>query len=539
MSASHSPAGSLASSAPILSPYDDGGGADNDSAPAVSPYDDSGSGTMPSSGVPSTAASSLMLDHDDLPKAKAPRQLRWWSVCFLAFVMTCAGPAGIEVSVNAGGYFYSILGILLMPIIYVLPQIVVISELGSMMPTNAGYIVWVERAFGDAGGFFNAWISTICNCINAATYPIIVGDYLNYTFSGVSAKPSYTVLMSYRIGALVVGTFISLLSTKHISIFSAVASCMIIACVSIVFCAAAAHIPTAALGTQAHPLNLGLLGSSLLYLYAGWTALGSLAGETRTHRALLVGLSSALVLDCFVFLFSLLAAVAVVPPGHPWHVGFFVTTFNKIIPGMGIPFGLAVAIANIANFCSALVCYSRLFWGIAEMGWAPAKFRTQLDSGSPVYGVIFVSTCAGGLIWFHLGTIVQIMYTIIAVSYMFFYFAFLKLRYTEPYEYRPFSVPGGMPVAWLITLMKAAIMGSVCISGIFSAWYVAVAFFVANGAVGIGYVVFRRYNPLPPESGWTDEEEELADAFPPDTPTGGYGSLDDTRPLPRQITPIP
>lgn len=434
----------------------------------------------------------------EVPVCAAKRELSWWRIAAIAFVLTCGGPAGIEVVVQQGGYAYALLGLLLLPIVFVIPQILVVSELGAMMPTNAGYVVWVERAFGEAVGFFNAWIVVLTNAVMAATFPIIAGDYMYYaanqTPSGQTAQPTgnaQVAFYAYRGAALVLGTFMSLLSTKHVSYLSALCSVLIIVIGLVVFSASIPNIvPSAWLSASPSP-KFAILMTQLLYLYAGWPAMGALAGETSSPKALWYGLSTALLLDVLVFLTALVAAITVTPANVTWHVGYFVTAFDKVISGIGPVFGIAVSLANVANLVGAFVCYSRLLWGCAEMGWAPAIFRTQLASGAPVYGVIANALVSAGLIWFHLGIVVNVLYTVIGVSMIIFFAAFVKLRYSEPDTDRPFLVPGGKPVAWLLFVVQTSVMATTCIAGIASRWEVAVAFFAVNLSVMLAYVIFR------------------------------------------------
>ena len=79
----------------------------------------------------------------------------------LIFTLTCAGPFGIEEAVSSGGVWYTLLGLFVVPIIYAIPQSLMCAELGSMMPSHHGYIIWVFRGFeqdrfGHFLGFFNA-----------------------------------------------------------------------------------------------------------------------------------------------------------------------------------------------------------------------------------------------------------------------------------------------------------------------------------------------------------------------------------------------
>ena len=70
-------------------------------------------------------------------------KLSMLQLSMLIFTLTCAGPFGIEEAVSSGGVWYTLLGLFVVPIIYAIPQSLMCAELGSMMPSHHGYIIWV------------------------------------------------------------------------------------------------------------------------------------------------------------------------------------------------------------------------------------------------------------------------------------------------------------------------------------------------------------------------------------------------------------
>jgi hypothetical protein len=113
----------------------------------------------------------MHIDDPTLPQGRGKRNVTWWRLAMITFVFTCTGPGGLEQVMIAGGPIMALFGIFAVPFIYVMPQIFVVSELGSMMPTSAGNVVWVHRAFGRFTGFYNAWIFSLTNMIDMAVYP--------------------------------------------------------------------------------------------------------------------------------------------------------------------------------------------------------------------------------------------------------------------------------------------------------------------------------------------------------------------------------
>lgn len=428
-----------------------------------------------------------------LPKTVAPRALTWWRVAAIGYVLTCGSPAGIEEVVIAGGTLGAFAGILAMPLVYCLPQILTVCEVTSMMPSNAAFILVGRRAFGSGVGFYMAWMIQIANALDVATYPIVVGDYAVTAFHPTA---SYTARISYRVAALVVGVFIALLSSRNISTVMALSTFTMIMMIFIVFFIAIPHLQPESWVEPpvSGQVNVALLMSSLIYLYSGWSALAAISGETRTHGAMIGGCFTALGLGVTTYLIGFFAAASYIPAHTTWTVGIFNTAFNAIVPGIGPYFGGAVMAANLFLLVAALMLYSRVGWGMAKLGWAPAVTRKELDNGAPVLWIAALSILAFVFLWFHLGSIFIANFVFAGTVGIIYFCAFLRLRYSEPDAPRPFKVPGGFVGAWLVTLVKVALFGTVVISGLCNLHMLA-AFLVANVVIIAAYFIYRRVCP--------------------------------------------
>eukprot|EP01083_Nonionella_stella_P212471 767283_1 len=77
-----------------------------------------------------------------------------------------------------------------------------------------------------------------------------------------------------------------------------------------------------------------------------------------------------------------------------------------------------------------------------------------MRTGSPVGGVILQSLISCVFIVFDFSFLVQATVVINCVTWCIEMTSFLKLRYSEPNTMRPYKVPGGMVVAWIITVDK-------------------------------------------------------------------------------------
>jgi hypothetical protein len=56
-------------------------------------------------------------------------------------------------AVAAGGPLLVILGFILFPLIWSIPEALITAELATAFPENSGYVAWVTAAFGPFWGF--------------------------------------------------------------------------------------------------------------------------------------------------------------------------------------------------------------------------------------------------------------------------------------------------------------------------------------------------------------------------------------------------
>ncbi|CAE7841359.1 unnamed protein product, partial [Symbiodinium microadriaticum] len=110
--------------------------------------------------------------------------------------MTCAGPFGVEAGdklsracVRTAGAPACFLGLLLTMTGYVLPQILMTSELSMMPPlNNGGVTAWVARAFGARVGECVGLNMLLYQIVDLATYTTVVTGYAQ---SGGYEVPSW------------------------------------------------------------------------------------------------------------------------------------------------------------------------------------------------------------------------------------------------------------------------------------------------------------------------------------------------------------
>ena len=77
------------------------------------------------------------------------KRMSMWAVAFIIYCMTAAGASGIEAMIPACGPGMTILILAALPIVWVIPICLAVSELSAFMPEESGMYVWTKEAFGE------------------------------------------------------------------------------------------------------------------------------------------------------------------------------------------------------------------------------------------------------------------------------------------------------------------------------------------------------------------------------------------------------
>ena len=99
----------------------------------------------------------------------------------------------------------------------------------------------------------------------------------------------------------------------------------------------------------------------------------------------------------------------------------------------------------------------------------PTIFKYESKRGSPATAVLFQGAVASGMIIIGLDFeyLVEMATLINCITLALEFTAFLKLRYSEPETRRPYKVPGGIKVAWGITILKLCVVSLIFVFAAF------------------------------------------------------------------------
>ncbi|XP_023924723.2 probable polyamine transporter At1g31830 isoform X1 [Quercus suber] len=372
---------------------------------------------------------------------------------FLIFYEVSGGPFGVEDSVKAGGPLLALLGFLLFPFIWSIPEALITAEMSTMFPENGGYVVWVTSALGPFWGFQQGWMKWLSGVIDNALYPVLFLDYLKSTIPALGggipriiAVLALTVVltyMNYR-GLTIVGWFAILLG-----VFSL--------------------LPFLFMGIVAFPdlkpsrwfvvdlgnVDWGLYLNTLFWNLNYWDSISTLAGEVdNPSETLPKSLFYALLLVVFGYFLPLLIGTGAIPLHREfWSDGYF-SDIAKVLGGVWLRNWIqaASALSNMGMFVAEMSSDSFQLLGMAEREMLPSVFSKRSRYGTPLTGILFSASGVILLSWLSFQEIVAAENFLYCFGMIMEFIAFVKLRMKYPAASRPYKIPVGTCGAILICI---------------------------------------------------------------------------------------
>ncbi|KAH6832978.1 Amino acid permease family protein [Perilla frutescens var. hirtella] len=363
---------------------------------------------------------------------------------FLIFYEVSGGPFGVEDSVQAAGPLLALLGFLVFPFLWSVPEALVTAELGTMFPENGGYVVWVSSALGPYWGFQQGWMKWLSGVIDNALYPVLFLDYLKSAvpiiadgFPRVIAVLGITVAltyMNYR-GLTVVGWVAILLGVFSLLPFLVMG---VVAVPKIE--------PSRWLVLDLNNVDWALYLNTLFWNLNYWDSISTLAGEVDDPgRSLPRALFYGLILVVLSYFFPLLIGTGAIPlDREEWSDGYF-SDIAKVLGGVWLRVWVqgASAVSNMGMFVAEMSSDSFQLLGMAEHGMIPECFAKRSRHGTPLVGILFSASGIVLLSSLSFQEIVAAENFLYCFGMIMEFLAFVKLRIDHPAAPRPYKVPLG------------------------------------------------------------------------------------------------
>ena len=370
------------------------------------------------------------------------------------FFTVSGGPFGLEGLVGGSGPGVALLLLVLTPLVYSIPEVLLIGELASMLPAEGGYYQWVKRAFGRSWGFANGWLSWMYSLIDMAIYPVLFLQYLRFFTGDLGRWHGWLLALALIWGA----TWLNLRGTRVVGM----ASGWFVAAVLLPFVLLAgtalslwiADGPSAAMrAAPFHAPGTGLLGvlgigiSQSIWNYSGWDNASTVGGEIEeSGRTYPRALSRALPLVAGVYAVAIVPALAVTD-WTTWSDGAW-PAIARSVAGDWLASWIALAgcVSAFALFNALLLVYSRIPLVLAQDGLLPAALAATDERGTPRRAVIFSAAAYSGFVLLSFGGLLAADVLLYSAALALEFAALIRLRSAEPELRGGFRVPVGIPV---------------------------------------------------------------------------------------------
>ena len=430
---------------------------------------------------------------------------------------------------------------LIAAVTFLLPYGLLTAELGSTFTQEGGMYEWCKLA---GGRFFAAmgsmlywisnplWVGGSLAVGAIAAIKLLWFGSLNFRFGGSTVSDAIIEMVIAL--AFIWGTtwcaIMSLRFGKWLSVFGSYVKLALLAV--FVILALVFVISGQSKGVNLNPANLvpsnfGLIVSVILpiiiFQFVGFE-LQNGAGEEMHNpqrdvpRSIIRSGIIAVVAYAGFLLFILLA----LPKSQLTNVGSFVSAYQSVGSVLGpiaIPFGWLVALALVLSYASSggtwIIGADRTY-AISALDRTAPKLLGRFSGryGTPIAvntmsGIVATIAMAGAILIseFSSGGSLSSLFAVVigftisttTLSYLFIFPTYLILRYKYPNVHRPYTVPGGMVGAWIVTLFPLAyaaigsyfilLPATISVSGIDRNTYI-VTQFAALGVIFLLAIVF-------------------------------------------------
>ena len=402
-----------------------------------------------------------------------PRQLLLLPLIMTIFFDVSGGPYGLETAVSGSGAGMALLLLLVAPIIWSLPAVLMTAELTAAIPSEGGFYVWVREAMGPFAAFLTGWWSWVYSWVDISIYP---GLFIKYVVALMNRFPALAPYAphghaewAWSVLFLAIIVIVNIIGTRASSETNVVLGILLLLPFVAVALIGIAHLfqhpvnVTQPLTPAGQGIGVALGGGLLVVMwnYMAWDSLSPVAGETdRPERTFPRALLWALPLVACAYILPTVAGLSSVRDITQWQEGAWPAIAESV---GGSVLGLAVAIAAIWSvlgmFNATLLGGSRLPFVLAEDGYLPqvvAKAHPRF--GTPWVAILISAFFAALLAFFPFSQLVTVDVLIYSAGLIMEFAALVVLRYKRPDLARPFRIKGGKVGVWLTALVPTALV---------------------------------------------------------------------------------
>lgn len=419
---------------------------------------------------------------------------------FLIYFEVAGGPYGEEPAVKAAGPLYALLGFMIFPFIWSIPEALITAELSTAFPGDGGFVIWADRAFGSFfGSLMGSW-KFLSGVINIAAFPVLCIDYLKKVIHPLESGWPRSL-------AIMVSTCIlSFLNFTGLTIVGYAAVLLGLVSLSPFIIMSLAAIPKIkphrwfSSGQKGLKKDWNLFFNTLFWNLNFWDNVSTLAGEVdRPQKTFPVALLVAVIFTCVAYLIPLFAVIGAVNVDQSqWDSGFHATA-AEMIAGKWLKIWLEVGavLSAIGLFEAQLSSSAYQILGMADLGFLPKFFGLRSKKfNTPWVGILVSTLITLGVSYMDFESIVASANFLYSLGMLLEFAAFIWLRMKRPQLKRPYRVPMKLPglvimclipSGFLVVIMVVATKIVYLVSGLMTlgaiGWYFFMKFLKAKNVI--------------------------------------------------------
>lgn len=381
---------------------------------------------------------------------------------FLIYFEVAGGPYGEEPVVKAAGPLYALLGFLIFPFIWSVPEALITAELSTAFPGDGGFVIWADRAFGSFfGSLMGSW-KFLSGVINIAAFPVLCIDYLKKVIHPLESGWPRSL-------AIMVSTCIlSFLNFTGLTIVGYAAVLLGLVSLSPFIIMSLAAIPKIkphrwfSSGQKGLKKDWNLFFNTLFWNLNFWDNVSTLAGEVdRPQKTFPVALLVAVIFTCVAYLIPLFAVIGAVNVDQSqWDSGFHATA-AEMIAGKWLKIWLEVGavLSAIGLFEAQLSSSAYQILGMADLGFLPKFFGLRSKKfNTPWVGILVSTLITLGVSYMDFESIVASANFLYSLGMLLEFAAFIWLRMKKPQLKRPYRVPMKLPGLVIMCLIPSGFL---------------------------------------------------------------------------------
>jgi len=424
------------------------------------------------------------------------RALTTLPLVFVMFFNVSGGAYSIETLVAEVGPGLALAILIAMPIIWSVPEVLIVGELSSAVPEEGGYYAWVRRAFGGFWAFQNGWCTWMYSLVDMAIYPVLLNQYLGYFFPDLSRPVQWGVSLAMIWGA----AYVNLRGAARVGLTSILSGALVLGAFLLLAIGAAPHVhhtpwvPFVAPGKHVvGSLGVGL--SIALWNYVGWDNASTVEGEiVDASRSYPAALARALPLVLLAYLVPLIPALGA-SDWRQWHDGGWPDIARDAIGG---DFGRVVAVllaiggmvSAIALFNALLMTYSRIPFAMARDGTLPRVLARTDERGVPRVAVLSSAVCYSIFALAPFADLVVADVVLYSLALFLEFAALVQFRRRHSHLRGAFRIPVGTGGVVALALLPVIVLGIVIALGVRDGEYAGPSLAGAAVAVLLGPVAY-------------------------------------------------